>query len=278
LTTIQDHDSEFDVLRDRVWAARPRLIPPTIMDWPNGPPPPRWRLSIDDEIINMARGKRQPCIRSDPTILAEFPTLHWDGPYRAVRFYLFGFMMFGMHDNMATPNRRRAAKAVIALLRDIKLSIHAYVDVMETVYEATKNKTASQKINKGQYLWYENFNALKKALGNAEFLESVARKSLVNSKKGGRPPMPWKADFVSGLAELWRIMTGCDASKDLTSAFASFVSAAWSSLGDELPEISWASQIRRREELPTLAELTEWANSTRYHSLEYLSYKKSLRG
>jgi hypothetical protein len=250
------------------------------MDWPNGPPPPRWRLWIDDEIIiNIARGKRQPCIRSDPTILAEFPTLHWDGPYRAVRFYLFGFLMFGMHDNMATRNRRiSATKAVIDLLRDIKLSIDVYVEVMEDVYEVTKNKTAWQKINKRQDVWYKNFSALKKALSNAEFLESVAQKSLGDSEKGGRPPMPWKTNFVSELAQLWRIMTGHDASKDLTSPFASFVSAAWSSLGDELPEISWASQLRRRQELPTLVELTEWANSTRYHSLEYLSYTKSLRG
>jgi hypothetical protein len=111
--------------------------------------------------------------------------------------------------------------------------------------------------------WYKNFLALKRAIGNAEFLEQFARESLAGTEKGGHPPIFWKSDFVSGLAELWRIMTGRSASKDLASPFSSFVAAAWASLGNGLPEVSWASQIRRREEIPSAAKLVEQANSVR---------------
>jgi hypothetical protein len=112
--------------------------------------------------------------------------------------------------------------------------------------------------------WYENFLAVKKAIGNAEFLEQFARESLGGAEKGGRPPIYWKSDFVLDLAELWRIMTGHDASKDSASPFSSFVAAAWASLGNDLPEVSWTSQIRRREEIPSAAKLVERANSVRF--------------
>ena len=112
--------------------------------------------------------------------------------------------------------------------------------------------------------WDKNFEALKKAIGNAEFLEKDA---LGDRGKGGRPPAHWKSEFVSMLAEWWRIMTGHCASKDLSASFASFVSAAWASLDSEMPEIAWASQIRRREKTPSAAELVEFANSLREHVL-----------
>jgi hypothetical protein len=62
-----------------------------MMNWANGPPPTKWILPIDDELMRLARRQRSPVIRSDSAILDEFPTLNWDGPYRAVRFFLFDF-------------------------------------------------------------------------------------------------------------------------------------------------------------------------------------------
>ena len=65
-------------------------------------------------------------------------------------------------------------------------------------------------------------------------------------------------------------MTGDDASKDLASPFASFVAAAWASLGNDLPEISWASQIRRRRDTLSAAELVRWANFLREFPLKHV--------
>ena len=236
------------------------------MGWTNDPPPILWRLPIDHELMLLASRERRPCIRSDSAILAEFPTLNWDGPYRAARFYLYGFLWFGMEDSTALRVRsNRNIQTIIDLLRDIQISIRVYVDTIEGLYDPkrwcraeTSRKTA----------WDKNFEALKKAIGNAEFLEKIAQKALGDYEKGGRPPAYWKSDFVSQLAELWRIMTGQGASKDLSSSFASFVSAAWASLGSELPETSWDSQIRRREEARSAAELVESANSLREHALK----------
>jgi hypothetical protein len=61
----------------------------------------------------------------------------------------------------------------------------------------------------------------------------------------------------------WRIMTGENASKDLAAPFASFVSTAWASLGKDLPEISWANQIRRRKDTLSAAELVSWVDRIR---------------
>jgi hypothetical protein len=155
---------------------------------------------------------------------------------------------------------------MIDLLRDIQISIHVYVDTIEGLYDSKRLKFRAETSRKTA--WEKNFEALKKAIGNAEFLEKTAQKVLGDYEKGGRPQAYWKSDFVSRLAELWRIMTGYGASKDLSSSFASFISAAWASLGSELPETSWASQIRRREKAPAEAELVEWANSLREHALK----------
>jgi hypothetical protein len=258
------------MLREKVEAAGPRLIPPTIMSWANGLPPHQCRLPIDDVLTILVRRKHRPFIRSDTVILAEFPTLNWDGPYRTARYYLHGFLMFGMHDQTIFHTQRmRITKAMIKLLRDIQISIHVYVDTNEEVNDLKTLQSDARTAE--ERAWHRNFDALKKAIRNAEFLEKVAQSTLRDYEKGGRPPAYWKSNFVSTLAELWRVMTGCVASRDLTSEFASFVSAAWTSLGNDLPEISWDSQIRRREDVsPSAAKLVEWANGMRGTSLEYL--------
>jgi hypothetical protein len=258
----------FDRVLQIIWKAAPRLVPPTIVDWADSPPPPEYRLPIDDELMLLADENRRLGLRSRSAILAEFPTLNWDGPYRAVRYYLYRFSTFGIHDDYTEDhrNRMKEIKADIHLLSDIQISICLYVDKIENLYPTLSfERTLSFEKNSRQMAWYENFIALKGAIGNAEFLEQSARESLARYGKGGRPAIYWKSDFVLGLAELWRIITGNDASKDLASPFASFVTAAWASLGDDLPEVSWASQIRRREEMPSASELVERANSVRYY-------------
>jgi hypothetical protein len=117
--------------------------------------------------------------------------------------------------------------------------------------------------------WLKHVELLHSAIGNAEFREQAAREFIKKNKKTGRPPKYWKSSFVSGLAKLWRIMTGDNASKDLASPFASFVAAAWVSLGDDLPEISWAGQIRRRVNPASAAELVSWANTIRRFPAKY---------
>ncbi len=95
------------------------------------------------------------------------------------------------------------------------------------------------------------------------FPYQFAENALRDEHKNGRRPNYSKSWFVAALANLWRIMTGEDASRDLSAPFASFISAAWASLGDDLPEISWASQIRRRHDTLSAAELVAWSDQMR---------------
>lgn len=254
-----NHQYEFDALRQKVLAAAHRITPTTMMSWGNGPPPVRWRLEIDDELMRLASRKRHPCIRSDLAILAEFPMLKWNGPYLAAKFFLYGYLVTGMVDPASIVRVIRSIQTDIDLLRDIQKSIQGYVDKTE----GTDLTTLLYYQNTGDI----NYAALKKAIGNAEILEKEAQEVLGARKKGGRPPAHWKSTFVWWLAELWRIMTGHGASKDLSSPFASFVSAAWASLGSDLPEISWASQIHRIQKAGSAAELTDLANSLRMYAL-----------
>jgi hypothetical protein len=256
--------SHFNPLLEMIRKAAPRLIPPTIMDWADGPPLTQHRLPIDDEILRLADENLRQGRRSRSAILAEFPALNWDGPYRAARYYLYEFATVGIWDDdlEAQRNTIKNHKAYIHLLGDIQKSIRLYVEKVDL------KGTFSFDNNSREMAWYENFVALKRAIGNAEFLEQFAREFLAGYEKTGRPPIYWKSDFVSDLAELWRIMTGNDASKDLASPFASFVTAAWASLGDDLPEVSWASQIRRREEIRSASKLVEAANFMRRSALD----------
>jgi hypothetical protein len=111
--------------------------------------------------------------------------------------------------------------------------------------------------------WLSNFRSLRTAVTKVERLEKLTEDALRDEKENGRPPNYSKSHFVTGLANLWRIMTGDDASRDLAAPFASFVSAAWASLGKDSPEISWASQIRRRKDTLSAAELVRWVDQIR---------------
>jgi hypothetical protein len=232
------------------------LIPPTIADWSNEPPPTEWRLPIDEELRGLACRKHSPIVRSNSVILAEFPTLDWDGPYRAMRYFLWHFSAFTFINILPLQTKLlNESKTQVHLLRDIQKLIHSYVTKMEQSYTKT---TLSERTG-----WLKHLELLRSGIDSAEVLEQVAQDIIKQYKKTGRPPKLWKSSFISGLGKIWRIMTGDDASKDLFSPFASFADAAWISLGDDLPEISWASQIRRRKDTSSTSELVSWANRTR---------------
>jgi hypothetical protein len=116
--------------------ARPRLIPPTIMSWADGPPPAQYRLPIDDELMLLAGENRRLGLRSCSVILTEFPTLNWDGPYRAARYYLYHFSRVEIYDDDTEYQRNRIEnnKAYIDLLGDIQISIRRYVEKIEDLY------------------------------------------------------------------------------------------------------------------------------------------------
>jgi hypothetical protein len=118
--------------------------------------------------------------------------------------------------------------------------------------------------------WKKNLLLLRTAISNVEILEKITQEALMANERDGRPPNLWKLDFVTGLGYLWRIMTGGNVSSDLSSPFAAFVATAWTSLGDDLPEISWATQIRRRKDVPSAEELVRWANFLREFPLKHV--------
>jgi hypothetical protein len=272
LAKSQKNKQDFNLLREA--AATSRLIPATMMSWPNGLPPARWRLPIDDELTLLTRRKRSPVVRGDSVIQAEFPALNWDGPYRAARFVLFEFFVLRLPENAAY--RRvwiiKEAEAHLGLICDIQKSVCAYVDAIDGSFHKPDYLSPGPRRLPGsrQSEFFKNFAQLQvMGITVVEILERITREFLRNNKKGGRPPALWKSDFVTALANLWRIMTGEDASKDLTSPFASFVAAAWNSLGEELPEISWGSQIARRKHTWLAADLASWANFIREQSLKH---------
>jgi hypothetical protein len=118
--------------------------------------------------------------------------------------------------------------------------------------------------------WKKNLLSLRTAINNVEILQKITQEALMANERDGRPPNLWKLDFVTGLGYLWRIMTGGNVSSDLSSPFAAFVATAWTSLGDDLPEISWATQIRRRKDVPSAEELVRWANFLREFPLKHV--------
>jgi hypothetical protein len=237
-----------------------------MMDWGNGPPPTKWRLPIDDELMRLARRQRRPVIRSDSAILAEFPMLNWDGPCRAVRFFLFDFSIRRPDDPAPKKHMREATETHLNLFRDIHESIRAYRDRDNQYFFITLAPEPSQLDE-----FFKGHEVLNMAMRQVEVLMKLTQESLRNHKTdAGRPPTLWKSDFVSGLANLWRIVTGDDPSKDSASPFADFVAATWESLSDDLSEISWASQISRRKDTSSAAELVSWANSKREFPIKYL--------
>jgi hypothetical protein len=236
--------------------------------WANGHPPPQLRLPIDEELMRLAGRQRSPAIRSDSAILTEFPTLNWDGPYRATRFLLYCFCVFrGTRDYAIPRHILQEAKTHINLLRDIRKSVRVYVDKSDELFPLRNTLVAMDEPSREKE-WQENFLLLKLvAVRTVEILEEITQDALRKHNKSGRPPTSWKSDFVWWLANLWRIVTGEDASKDLASPFASFVAAAWASLRNDLPEIPWASQIRRRRDILPAADLVKWANAIREHAI-----------
>jgi hypothetical protein len=217
-------------------------------------------------------------MRSDSAISAEFPSLNWDGPYRAARFFLFSFYDLRRDWDSDSAHRRKIlkqAEAHVGLLSDVRKSIRTYLDEIESedllaVYVLALAKQDGSRLEE----WLSNFRSLQAAITNVEHLKKFTEDALRDQEKNGRPLNYSKSHFVTGLANLWRIMTGEDASKDLTSPFASFVSAAWASLRDDLPEISWASHIRRRKDTSSAAELIRWVDQIREFPLKQFNFAR----
>jgi hypothetical protein len=230
------------------------------MDWADGRPPSQCRLPIDSELMLLVSRRRKPVIRDDSAIVAEFPSLEWDGPYRAVRFFLFEYFLNKQGLDTGSERRRKIlqqAEAHMDLLSDAGKSIDTYLDDTEGEYVLLFDSRLGE--------WYRIKRSLRAAVTKIERLKKFTQDALTTHKKDGRPQNYSKSYFVRGLANLWRIMTGEVASKDMSASapFASFISEAWASLGADLPEISWASQIRRREETLSAAELVSWFNQMR---------------
>jgi hypothetical protein len=110
LSTFRIFDSNLNPLLKVVRKGAPRLIPPTIMSWADSPPPTQYRLPIDDELMLLAGGNRRLGLRSRSVILTEFPTLNWDGPYRAARYYLYEFSTVGIFDDDTEYRRNKKKK------------------------------------------------------------------------------------------------------------------------------------------------------------------------
>jgi hypothetical protein len=258
-------EADLEGFAARVARASSLFIPSTMTDWANGPPPAQSRLPIDDELMLLARRKRRPVIRSDSAILAEFLSLDWDGPYRAARFFLFYFYILRHDWDSDSAYRRKVFKQAevhIDLLSDIRKFMRIYLDEIKSdphaIYVLAVAKDGSRLKE-----WIKDFRSLRTAVTKVGRLEKFTEEAVRDEKKNGRPPNYSKSHFVTGLANLWRIMTGDDASKDLAGPFASFISAAWASLDKDLPEISWASQIRRRKDTLSAAELVRWVDQIR---------------
>jgi hypothetical protein len=62
----------------------------------------------------------------------------------------------------------------------------------------------------------------------------------------GRPRLIWMEEFVDEMATLWRLLTLEERTYSDDSYFGRFVQAAWESLDEEMPEVSFSRAIRKR--------------------------------
>jgi hypothetical protein len=163
----------------------------------------------------------------------------------------------------------KQAEAHIDLLGDVSKSIRTYIGAED------KDWYWLVLLGSSSVPRYMEFcsatQSLEAAVTNVERLKQLTEDALRELKKNGRPPNHSKSLFVDRLADLWRIMTGDDASKDLAAPFASFVSEAWASLGKDLPEMSWAKQIRRRKDTSSAEQLVYWFDERRELAILRLS-------
>ena len=142
--------------------------------WGNDPPPPQLSLPVDDELTRLVHRRRSPRIRSDSAILAEFPALNWDGPYRAARLFLFFFSISVRMDETAYLRKiAKETKAHIELLNDIRKSIRAYTDEIDRPF-AQQNLFSLAGPSQLKE-WNKNSLSLRTAISNRAGLKNLNR-------------------------------------------------------------------------------------------------------
>jgi hypothetical protein len=226
-------DLDFKRVEKYVRRARALLLPTGWSDWPNGRPPLKHKLPIDDELAQLLSCRKR--ILSADEVRARHPKVNWPSHGTAVRFQLAWYAEVEFQDSITyAANEAPVETRRLELLGRSEESLAEY-------FRLTPTDTEMQ-------------SAFRKAKAKAS-----ANLCVMRPTQGGKPAQSWKAWFVFRLAAFCHIITGEQPSSSPNSAFAELVSAAWNSLHPNIPEIKWETFVRRFTGSESLEEALETA-------------------
>ena len=109
-------------------------------------------------------------------------------------------------------------------------------------YGATARLNAWNRLHRDLDILSSAYDALNRL--EQRSVRQLRRLSIQELAKG-RKSTYWKTWFVAGISQLWENITLHPPSNSPQSLFADFVRACWESIGEDAPEVSFDSTIRR---------------------------------
>lgn len=244
------------------------------------PPAEPYRLAVDELLLELMARERSPRIAEHRSATPDDFTVY--GPFHIMRVYLDNAVFQAGDDDDYDPlDQLRALKLVdnidqarrilseivgdpgypvdgskyrfdrtatllksLELLMRLKHRLHGRLETGEFSEEDADRSTVPP-----HYLnfWRRDF---ERACESLQLLKECIVEHLLpeppSHPSPGRPRMLWKNEFVEEMAVAWRQLTLEEPSRSEDSLFGKFVYAAWNSLDDQMPEVSFARAIRER--------------------------------
>lgn len=229
-------------MEDDNGAAYFRLLPNGMCDWPNGVPPQKYRLPVDD-ILDELRGRKSPTLR-DPSDYQD-PALRHGGPHRYLREVIALYRPGGLFRLTHRSDAKSRYKEQLRKIRDARaaLGICLSGSLMPPPAEYIE---FGANFETGMALYAAIYTKLVDALDALGELEAINEGMLQHyaPPSGGRPT-DWRAKFITHMGVIWHDLTGTKPSVAADSFFGRFVGAAWESSGDDEAFIAWDGLIRR---------------------------------
>jgi hypothetical protein len=207
-------DKDFKQIEKYVRQAPARLLPRGWIDWPNGRPPLKHKLAIDEALAQLPSGRKK--ILSADEVRARYPMMPWPSHEIAIRFQLTWYANFEFLDSiLADAEVSRFHIRQRALLRSADASLLEFLKLNagSTFHPLVERELTSN---------------VQSAIDAVQKLNNLVDWCLRERRprQGGRPVPGWKRKFVLRLAAFWQVITDSKPGP-VESSFANFVSGAW---------------------------------------------------
>lgn len=217
-------------------------------------PPQTLRLDIDDVIEKLLKRNASPKISksdNEPCV-----GLRLWGPFDLARSHLLNFGAWCLNPP-EDEQRNLRLNSMLGEIKSARSLLEKLLSRDRLNFLGIPNQTFKQ-IGSDSDIYWEAFyrkteatlNGLMATANDLAFLSDTIELELMVSsehkQRTGRPRDIWKAEFVSYLAHLWRVLTREEASRSPASLFGEFVDAAWRSFDENVPEVSFDRAIRER--------------------------------